>query len=249
MVFKIPSIFLLFASMFLISSAYKLSPPNNYSWPQNSTNLCFAARFVLTLNVQYLQATGAHATANIPLNIDTFETYRVSCTTLNNTHELLISMMDGLTNIFIQFSVNGSNTTSLSKIYGYVSINDKYSYFKDYSANVEGVHKFSSNESLFQTERGHSYRCNTKTSIQGFNTDGNVTVTSVDLENLRIQPFVDDSKKFDDFGDETVCSADVAKDSNLIPIIVGACLAVLVVIVLIAYLIGRRRSRNGYQSV
>ena len=41
----------------------------------------------------------------------------------------------------------------------------------------------------------------------------------------------------------------IAKNSNLIPIIVGACLAVLVVIVLIAYLIGRRRSRNGYQSV
>jgi len=48
---------------------------------------------------------------------------------------------------------------------------------------------------------------------------------------------------------EKVCPADIAKDSNLIPIIVGACLAVLVVIVLVAYLIGRRRSRNGYQSV
>jgi lysosomal-associated membrane protein 1/2 len=48
---------------------------------------------------------------------------------------------------------------------------------------------------------------------------------------------------------ENVCGADVEKNSNLIPIIVGACLALLVVIVLIAYLIGRRRSRNGYQSV
>jgi lysosomal-associated membrane protein 1/2 len=48
---------------------------------------------------------------------------------------------------------------------------------------------------------------------------------------------------------EVVCKADVDKNSNLIPIIVGACLAVLVVIVLVAYLIGRRRNRNGYQSV
>ena len=48
---------------------------------------------------------------------------------------------------------------------------------------------------------------------------------------------------------EKVCQADIEKDSNLIPIIVGACLAVLVIIVLAAYLIGRRRSRNGYQSV
>ena len=42
---------------------------------------------------------------------------------------------------------------------------------------------------------------------------------------------------------------DILKNSNLIPIIVGVCLALLVVIVLVAYLIGRRRNRNGYQSV
>ena len=51
------------------------------------------------------------------------------------------------------------------------------------------------------------------------------------------------------FNLEKVCQADIEKDSNLIPIIVGVCLAVLVIIVLAAYLIGRRRSRNGYQSV
>ena len=42
---------------------------------------------------------------------------------------------------------------------------------------------------------------------------------------------------------------DILKNSNLIPIIVGVCLALLVVIILVAYLIGRRRNRNGYQSV
>jgi lysosomal-associated membrane protein 1/2 len=52
-----------------------------------------------------------------------------------------------------------------------------------------------------------------------------------------------------DFSLENVCEADAEKDSNLIPIIVGACLATLVIIVLVTYLIGRRRSRNGYQSV
>lgn len=37
--------------------------------------------------------------------------------------------------------------------------------------------------------------------------------------------------------------------SNLVPIIVGACLGGLIIIVLIAYLIGRKRSRRGYESV
>ena len=131
------------------------------------------------------------------------------------------------------------------------------------------MHQFSANASLFEADRGNSYRCNTRTTVTGFTTTKNVTVTSIELENLRVQAFADDSKEFSDYGvgmcrqgkvgpaairffslvSEKVCSADVDKNSNLIPIIVGACLAVLVVIVLAAYLIGRRRSRNGYQSV
>jgi lysosomal-associated membrane protein 1/2 len=37
--------------------------------------------------------------------------------------------------------------------------------------------------------------------------------------------------------------------SNLVPIIVGACLGGLIIVVLVAYLIGRKRSRRGYESV
>lgn len=37
--------------------------------------------------------------------------------------------------------------------------------------------------------------------------------------------------------------------SNLVPIIVGAALGGLILIVLIAYLIGRKRSRRGYEQV
>jgi hypothetical protein len=48
---------------------------------------------------------------------------------------------------------------------------------------------------------------------------------------------------------EKVCTMDYFKSSNLIPIIVGVVLAILVIVILVAYLIGRRRNRNGYQSV
>ena len=44
------------------------------------------------------------------------------------------------------------------------------------------------------------------------------------------------------------CPADT-KVSNLVPIIVGAALAGLVLVVLIAYLIGRTRNKRGYESV
>lgn len=44
------------------------------------------------------------------------------------------------------------------------------------------------------------------------------------------------------------CKGDRAV-SNLVPIIVGAALGGLILIVLIAYLIGRKRSRRGYEQV
>jgi len=35
----------------------------------------------------------------------------------------------------------------------------------------------------------------------------------------------------------------------LVPIVVGACLAGLIVIVLVAYFIGRHQSKRGYENV
>jgi len=46
----------------------------------------------------------------------------------------------------------------------------------------------------------------------------------------------------------TECKDDRAI-SNLVPIIVGAALGGLILIVLVAYLIGRKRSRRGYEQV
>lgn len=46
------------------------------------------------------------------------------------------------------------------------------------------------------------------------------------------------------------CTNPAGGGSDLVPIIVGACLAAIVILVLIAYLIGRARARStGYQSV
>jgi hypothetical protein len=48
----------------------------------------------------------------------------------------------------------------------------------------------------------------------------------------------------------TDCPADKVITSDIVPIAVGCALAALVIVVLVAYLIGRRRARQrGYQSV
>jgi hypothetical protein len=250
MISKIPSIIIFFAAVFVISSNAKLTLPSNYTWPLNAKRLCFAARFDLSINVNYTKTDGTNVTVNIPLNNDTFQSYSVSCGAPSNVHELTIAMLNWFSAIILSFSVDSSDSTSLTKVYGYITVDNNQNYIKDYAPSVAGLHKFTANESLFQAKRDHSFRCNTKTHIKDFVTNStSFGIVSIDVENLRIEPFVDDSKDFSDFDAETVCKTDNDKDSNLIPIIVGACLGVLVVIVLVAYLIGRQRTRPGYQTV
>ncbi|XP_059484212.1 lysosome-associated membrane glycoprotein 1 [Neocloeon triangulifer] len=85
-----------------------------------------------------------------------------------------------------------------------------------------------------------SYRC---TKVESFNLTGNSTL---EITQLQLQAFhaATDNK----FGAASDCEA--ADSADIVPIVVGCALAALVVIVLIAYLVGRRRSRqSGYLSM
>lgn len=85
---------------------------------------------------------------------------------------------------------------------------------------------------------GNSYKCSSEENLQ-------VTDQAlVNVFNVQIQVFRIDGDKF---GPVEECQLD--ENNMLIPIIVGAALAGLVLIVLIAYLIGRKRSHAGYQTI
>ena len=47
-------------------------------------------------------------------------------------------MLNGFTQILLDFSVDAKNMTSLKKIYGYITFNDKQTYFTDYAPALEG---------------------------------------------------------------------------------------------------------------
>ncbi|XP_062982238.1 lysosome-associated membrane glycoprotein 1 [Elgaria multicarinata webbii] len=85
---------------------------------------------------------------------------------------------------------------------------------------------------------GKSYKCTTEESVWLSNE------ASVNIFNVQIQAF---NISGDKFGAVEECPQD--ENNMLIPIIVGAALAGLVLIVLIAYLIGRKRSHAGYQTI
>ncbi|NXL83450.1 LAMP1 protein, partial [Alectura lathami] len=85
---------------------------------------------------------------------------------------------------------------------------------------------------------GNSYKCSAEENLQ-------VTDQAlINVFNVQVQVFKVDGDKF---GAVEECLLD--ENNMLIPIIVGAALAGLVLIVLIAYLIGRKRSHAGYQTI
>ncbi|XP_077141202.1 lysosome-associated membrane glycoprotein 2 isoform X1 [Ranitomeya variabilis] len=106
--------------------------------------------------------------------------------------------------------------------------------------NGSGISHISNNNlSFWEASVGKSYLCHKE----------QLLVVSKDLSintfEVRVQPFGVHNATYDEAED---CFAD-SDLSFLIPIVVGAVLVFLIILVFISYLIGRQKSRTGYQSV
>ncbi|XP_061455023.1 lysosome-associated membrane glycoprotein 2 isoform X1 [Rhineura floridana] len=100
--------------------------------------------------------------------------------------------------------------------------------------------QFSGNDNLsyWDTSLGNSYMCRKEETL--------VVAPSykVNVFDLKIQPF---AVKEGQYSTAQECLLD--DDTILIPVVVGAALAGLIVIIVIAYVIGRRKSHAGYQTL
>ncbi|XP_063279776.1 lysosome-associated membrane glycoprotein 2-like isoform X2 [Prinia subflava] len=96
-----------------------------------------------------------------------------------------------------------------------------------------------SNFSNWDTFLGSSYMCRKEQTLQ-INED-----VQVHTFNLWIQPFLVEANKFAT-AEECIADSDL---NFLIPIAVGMALGFLIILVFVSYIIGRRKSRTGYQSV
>ncbi|XP_011832576.1 PREDICTED: lysosome-associated membrane glycoprotein 2 isoform X1 [Mandrillus leucophaeus] len=95
------------------------------------------------------------------------------------------------------------------------------------------------NLSYWDAPLGSSYMCNKEQTVS---VSGAFQINTFDL---RVQPFNVTQGKYSTAEE---CSAD--SDLNfLIPVAVGVALGFLIIVVFISYMIGRRKSRTGYQSV
>lgn len=186
---------------------------------------CLLAKAGLQLNLTYLNSDDKVVFKE--MNIDP-KNIGVDGKCLNGSASLNLYTKE----LFLSF--NFTLNTTVSKFY-LSEVN--------FTTNIPDakVHKFSQeNGSLLylQTTAHKSYKCNSK---QTFQITRNF---SIDTYNLQIQAFNISENKF---GPAVECAED--QNGMLVPIVVGAALAGLVLIVLIAYLIGRRRSHAGYQTI
>ncbi|CAG2106790.1 unnamed protein product [Medioppia subpectinata] len=100
---------------------------------------------------------------------------------------------------------------------------------------------------LFSVASVHSYTCSAAQSVQLSHSTSGIIDIQIDFLKSKVEAYIEDAKK-GEWDSEIDCKS--SEISDVVPIAVGAALAGLVVIVLIAYFIGRRRSRRlAYQSV
>jgi lysosomal-associated membrane protein 1/2 len=109
----------------------------------------------------------------------------------------------------------------------------------DVTVSADGV------TNLLTAKSKEYYKCSSMLTLYNNKTIA-TGIQTINLYSLQFEAFrTSNSSDFSENG--TRCSEDNV--SQLVPIIVGAVLAGLIVVVLIAYLNGRRQSQRGYESV
>lgn len=182
---------------------------------------------------------GTSRNESVTISLSAPLNYNINCTINNETNTLSIDFNTNW-NLLFEYVLDSKQEYSLK------TVNLVYEVNKDQFPNVSNsslgrVNASATDLKAFAATKGNSYKCSAETNIK---LDRNVTVN---VTNYIAQPFLDG--KNPDFSTAVECSADTVGTSKLVPIIVGSALAVLVILVLVAYIIGRRKHRPGYQQV
>jgi lysosomal-associated membrane protein 1/2 len=213
----------------------------NFTIPPNKAqeDVCLVFQFAVMMNIEYRAQKDniqSNVTLSVPLPKD-YDTYNGTCDTNLNTFTLTF---------WKQWELEMAYLLKDTK-YELSRVKLTYNVDKKWFPNAvdEGVRTIEVTDlHQFPANKGNSYKCNAKTTL-ALGSD-----VTFDITNYQAEPFFGDKNKYKGVYDIAVdCPADTQGTSKLVPIIVGSALAFLIVLVLIAYLIGRRRHRSGYQTV
>ncbi|XP_013914448.1 PREDICTED: lysosome-associated membrane glycoprotein 1 [Thamnophis sirtalis] len=199
-----------------------LKPEVGHYSVNGSSGMCLRASMALQLNLTYsAQNKNVSKVLNIPPNAEP------SGKCDNNT--VTLNLTSGTTKISFNFAQNSS--TEKYFLHGIFLSAEVPSTEKNINATNNSL-------SALRATIGKSYKCVAEEIIQVSDK------AALNIYNVQVQAF---KIAGDKFGAVEECQLD--ENNMLIPIVVGAALAGLVLIVLIAYLIGRKRSHAGYQTI
>ncbi|XP_030636534.1 lysosome-associated membrane glycoprotein 1a [Chanos chanos] len=197
----------------------------NYNVTNGNGTICLLARMGLQLNITH-SSKSQNKTVSTVVNLHPNRTsFSGSCGPTSST----LLLTENGTILSFTFTLNSTtNKYHLSAVNVSASWPDMTAPFSASNSTLD----------YLRGTLGRSYMCSATQTYAIVNT------FSLNTVGVRVQPF---GVRENQFGTADECPVD--QDNMLIPIIVGAALAGLVLIVLIAYLIGRKRSHAGYQTI
>lgn len=175
-----------------------------------------------------------------------------SCDATNGSQHIKITWGEGLfkSSLRMEFSeITTDKTWTLKRIDSVIYMNKEH--FPN--ATSEGSNlksNFTIKLSPVDVPLNKSYKCFSSLTVSNITTVKDAEpyphpVLFV-VDSLHLQAF-NEVPKQKEFEDEIHCDAD--KIADIVPIAVGCALAALIIVVLIAYIVGRRRRSASYQSV
>jgi len=219
------------------------------------SNDCFNITGTISFNITYNMAD------------DKMNSYEVKLTDAANVTEfncnktvgpVMAKISEGGNDLTILFDIN-QNKTKLASMdpehWGVSKMIYEYN-LAAADAKTQGPRTATAIGSYFVTPINHTYACSVQSvKLENVTTGSGNTTTNLTLEfvtfeetglTIRVGPKLPDQNDYD----YHYCKAD-QKVKDIVPIAVGVALAALVVIVLVAYLIGRRRTvaAGGYERV
>ncbi|CAF0896926.1 unnamed protein product [Brachionus calyciflorus] len=202
----------------------------------NSTQACLRAKFSLAFNIMYPAIkSGVPSNETTKVAVNSYDSYTGECSDTFNT--LSIEFLNGWT-LILNYTLE-KNAYELSMVRLVYRV--KAELFPDVDPSYVGEKRTERSDlKEFAANKGNSFKCTSETKLD-------LEPVQVDFKNYQAQPFLD--SKTVEFDTAIECAADSSGTSKLVPIIVGSSLAVLVILVLVAYIVGRRKHRPGYQQV
>ncbi|XP_059408310.1 lysosome-associated membrane glycoprotein 1a [Carassius carassius] len=197
----------------------------NYTITNGNGTACLLALMGLQLNITH-HSKSLNKTISEVMNL---QPNRTTASGSCGVPRATLVLSEDLTNLTFTFTLN----LTTQKFYlSAVNVSAFWPDMTDRFVEENGSLNF------LQCSAGRSYMCSAEQKLAV------VPTFSINTFRLQLQPFNVTANRF---AAAEECRMD--QENMLIPIIVGASLAGLVLIILIAYLIGRKRTHAGYQTI